>query len=546
MSNAAGEDLTRDTRQTPGPARSTIILVSAIVAALFALVSIEAFRNPNVLPHGLYTYDEADYVYAVEKGLLANYLDEGAISIGSFVEAGLAAGFDTSKWRELSRFIRSTDDVTFYRHFHGPMYFYWLAVVQAAGFTSETAIRYASLCSVAFTALALVLFLAALFPAHFAFVSMPVTALLVTGPSVILTANHVTPHALYMLPSLVTLGTLSLYCATRRTRYWYGSVVSAAVAFATLEYALFLVVTMATTLVVFRKSLLAALTRDDRVRFALTSLACFVLPLALTWPGGILKLTLVKNYCYYVYYTLIRGGSYGRSSLNELWMMRLEESPAEYLVVFSTIISLALIVKRYPHLFPPALYGLLIFLTTMRNKSTFPQYVSSAFPVFYLIAAAGLDLFLRNHSRRVKLGVTTLLLAIVTLSSVRFFTTQAETSRQKMPFQITSLDEVRPLLVDDDLPVMVNQPHVPVLHYYFPESNLYAYTGPTDSLDTIIQRLEHVIRSEQKGAIVVIDNPGPDTGARVRERFSVQEAGTIFLSPRVPRANWYRVGGTAH
>lgn len=48
--------------------------VNLFVVGLFALLSAEAFRNPNILPRELYSYDEADYVYAAEKGLLANYV----------------------------------------------------------------------------------------------------------------------------------------------------------------------------------------------------------------------------------------------------------------------------------------------------------------------------------------------------------------------------------------------------------------------------------------------------------------------------------------
>lgn len=532
-------DRTANLEPAREPSRVPHVVVGVILVALFALLSVAAVRDSNVLPRGPYTYDEADYMYAAEKGLLANYLDEGAISIGSFIEAGLAAGFDTTKWRELSRFIRSTDDITFYRHFHGPMYFYWLATVQAFGFTSETAMRYASLCSIAFTSIALVMLLAALFPATFVWIAPPAAALLLTGPSIILTANHITPHALYMLPSLVSLGALSLYCGTRRVRYWYGSVVAAAFAFATLEYALFLVVTMAVTLFVFRERLVVPLTRDQRRRFAVRSLACFVLPFALTWPGGLIKLTLFKNYGYYVYYTLVRGASYGGSSLSALWTMRLQESPAEYSVLLVAIASLVVILKRSPHLLPLALYGLLIAATTVRNKSTFPQYVSSAFPVFYLIAAAGLDLALKRRGTLVKLGVTSALVVFVTLSSARFFLTLAATSRQQMPFPITSLDEIVPLLADKPLPIFVNKAYVPTLHYYLPQSDLYGYDANREPLDATLERVSAAWDSDSGRAILIVDAAQPDTRARVERSFVVESAGTLFLSPHVESATWY-------
>lgn len=50
--------------------------------------------------------------------------------------------------------------------------------------------------------------------------------------------------------------------------------------------------------------------------------------------------------------------------------------------------------------------------------------------------------------------------------------------------------------------------------------------------------------SERHSAIVIFDDPQPETAKRIGERFLVADEGTVVLSPRIPRAIWYRIGGT--
>src|SRR5215831_9948021 len=84
-----------------------------------------------------FAYDEADYMYAGTRGLLANYLDRPSQSLPDFIRKGLELARDQEQRLGMSEYIRSTGDITFYRHFHGPMYAYWVAACKAMGVDSE-------------------------------------------------------------------------------------------------------------------------------------------------------------------------------------------------------------------------------------------------------------------------------------------------------------------------------------------------------------------------------------------------------------------------
>ena len=110
---------------------------------LFSVIFL--FSIKDLVSSSRYGYDEADYMFAASMGLEANYLDEGVIPLGVFLRKGLEAGRVEAKRIQLSEFIRSSEDISFYRHYHGPLYFYWLIMVQKLGGRTEYEVRWGSL-----------------------------------------------------------------------------------------------------------------------------------------------------------------------------------------------------------------------------------------------------------------------------------------------------------------------------------------------------------------------------------------------------------------
>src|SRR5271169_6825404 len=102
-----------------------------LVLLLIAAAVMTAFwRTTDKAP---YFYDEADYMYAATRGFLSNYLDQPSLSTVEFVRKGMELARDRSQRTNMSEYIRSSGDITFYRHYHGPVYAYWIALCRAAG-----------------------------------------------------------------------------------------------------------------------------------------------------------------------------------------------------------------------------------------------------------------------------------------------------------------------------------------------------------------------------------------------------------------------------
>src|SRR5205823_1722757 len=110
-----------------------------VILAVFALLI------GRLISAQYFSYDESDYAYAASKGFAASYLDRPSISVIDFVRTGLRRGLRSGEWRNLSEYIRHSDDIALYRHFHAPLYFYWLNLIETFSGPKESAVRWASL-----------------------------------------------------------------------------------------------------------------------------------------------------------------------------------------------------------------------------------------------------------------------------------------------------------------------------------------------------------------------------------------------------------------
>jgi hypothetical protein len=122
-----------------------IILAAACVLAM-AIYFPLGFNHP-------FAYDEADYMWAGQRGWAANYLDRDGVPFPEFVRKGLELSKDPSRRTSFSQYIRSTGDIGMYRHYHGPVYAYWLGLLFAAGVQREEVFRASGLLLQLLTAL---------------------------------------------------------------------------------------------------------------------------------------------------------------------------------------------------------------------------------------------------------------------------------------------------------------------------------------------------------------------------------------------------------
>lgn len=113
----------------------------AFFLALTLAMTIVATAFWQTAPKRPFFYDEADYMYAGTRGFFSNYLDRLSIPLVQFVRKGLELARDRSQRANMSQFIRASGDITFYRHYHGPAYAYWIALCTKLGVRTASTYR---------------------------------------------------------------------------------------------------------------------------------------------------------------------------------------------------------------------------------------------------------------------------------------------------------------------------------------------------------------------------------------------------------------------
>jgi hypothetical protein len=124
-----------------------LLAAAVLVALLLFLITRNVSPNP-------YVYDEADDMYAASLGYFANWTDTPTLSLPEFLRIGMGRGRQTGGRQELPEFIRQSNDVLFYRHWHGPLYHFILIPVSRLGL-NEHGVRSTMLVIPALTLLAI-------------------------------------------------------------------------------------------------------------------------------------------------------------------------------------------------------------------------------------------------------------------------------------------------------------------------------------------------------------------------------------------------------
>jgi Dolichyl-phosphate-mannose-protein mannosyltransferase len=349
-----------------------VLVFGSLLALFFLLIT----RNVSPEPYG---YDEADYMYAATLGFAANWSDTPSISMADFLGAGLSRGRDNPK--TLSERIRGSHDVLFYRHFHGPLYHYFLIPVSRLGL-SERGVR-TSLLAIPVASLAVVYFGCLwLLPAPTASLAALLAGMLFLSSRSVVWSTELAPHQLFALCTLACLILLAKAIASKRRAYWYACIIMSALAFSTLEVAFVLILTIAIC------GFIERVTFGADLRFVVKSLALFLATVLAVWPAAILRLSFVKAYAVVAYLALMRESPWGHAGFIETWRARFFESPLEWvLIVSAVLLGLRNRSRFYPvALFPVALFAGLMILATLRVLSSSARYTLPFMPALDLLA----------------------------------------------------------------------------------------------------------------------------------------------------------------
>jgi hypothetical protein len=450
------------------PSRPFHVLLAVAVIATLTAASIALYENRT-----LYSYDEADYAYAVERGFTANYFDENALPFVSFLRNGWSLVTDPTKRSESSQVVRSSGDITFYRHFHGPLYFYWLMLGQWFGLDREHEMRAMSL--VLLGVLAAVLF-ADLFFLHRNTLAAAMFPIVLTfGSTVnIATAGGMTPHALYVVVSAASLALLSQFMRTRRRAHWNASLIALGLAFLSVEYAALLVVVFVACILLMREEIVPP---GGAIPFLTQSIGILSLTVGALWAGGLLKLSLLRNYIFFAYVAIFRNDEYGSLTFLEVWAHHIGNAPTVIAIAFAAFVYGVTRLRHDRSFLPYVLYPALVIVVGLRNRSVASSYISSSLPPLFLLAGIALaELSIERRREAVAVTVTVALAAALSLRPTQI--------HPEKPHRVEQLSRALVSLVDglprEDSNLLVPRMHLPVLHYYVKERRLFGYDARYD------------------------------------------------------------------
>ena len=447
-----------------------------IPAILILVVLLLLLMARNVAPDP-YIYDEADYMYAASLGFAANYTDSPTLSIADFVRTGLARGTDSTQRRALSEQIRASNDVVFYRHWHGPLYLYVLLPVTRLGL-SERQVRAAMLAIPALTLVALYCGCLWLIPGRAGiFAALTSSVLLVSG-SAATESTELAPHQLFALLSVVFLFVLSKFLVSGRRTYWYAAVVTAGLAFCTLEVAFVLIGTLLICAFVERRRL------QTGWRFAGSSLAVFAATVLMVWPPAIYKLSFVKGYLFMAYLGVFRKSPWGNEGFLDVWGRRVLESPLEWAAI---AVSLYLFFRKSGErpTYPVLVFVAVMLVATARVVTSSTRYSLLFMPALDIFAALTLAPSLAASPARILSAALVLFCAFLGIGEYREFTR----NRNPDPRPPAILHDIRQNRLENAT-LVVPLEDLPMIHFYFPRMHLHGYAGddPGVSGDGILHR----------------------------------------------------------
>jgi hypothetical protein len=447
---------------------------TAPLAGLVLLIAGFLFLVWNSVSHGPYIYDEADYLSAASRGVLANALETGSTPVIRLVKIALDSRGSGGR-AALSNWVRNSNDVSFYRHWHGPLGFYYLMLVGVAGqseFIHRVAMLVPPLLTLIVTWFACWRFL----PETMRFGGAVLTTSLVAWNFVATRSSEIAPHQLYALAAIVSVVLLTLAIQTGARRYWYASVAFAALAILTLEIGFVLVFLLLIMAWIERKTL------QTSASMLAKSAALYLGILLVLWPAGILELSIVKAYMSLVYISIYRK-PWGDMTLLGAWQLRIAHSPVQWLLLVPALVLFFarrdLPVRRVA--LPFLLFGGLTLLVLARVANDTARYDLPYFQAFNFFTGLVLTAALYNFKPLVRN------LAIAGTAAACLFTTYAamQSTREIGPGPVPQVLEAVRRDGLSSASILAPQSLVPVLHYYFPESRLRAYRDAAPTPDDL-------------------------------------------------------------
>ncbi len=448
------------------------------IAALLIVLAV-FFLFAGLAPSYPYTYDEADYMWAGTRGFAANYLDQHALSFPTFVQKGLELMRTPGQRSSFSEYIRSTGDINMYRHFHGPVYAYWLSFGQLIGFSDPGEYRNSGIVFHLLTTLASILIFWWLFPSLPPWGGLLAGLLIGFNRTALVTCMAISQHLVFVLVSLLTLAAAGRFLRDFNPRWFYAMMALLAIAYATVESAAFLTAGLFITFLFARRDLLRHFAGwRGLLAPAARGLLTWTLVLLLSWPMGLLNLNFLKGYLAMGYLALSRQ-NFSPISFTEMWIAKFQASPWEFGVYLAALPLLWLFRNRLPRESYPFLsYAVVFLLITIKMTIPYTHYLGSFTIACSMALALAVSLFAQSRPAVAPVLFTALALSLIpTVLAYRAEAVAAQTERPHLDQILTYFAQLAapPTKHGPTQHWFVPFEFVPMLHFYHPTLRFTAY-----------------------------------------------------------------------
>jgi hypothetical protein len=420
---------------------------------------------------GPFTYDESDYMSAAHKGIVENYRETSSMNLAEFASTGMKAVHGQLKSVGLSEFIRGRRDLTFFRHYHGPFYFDWLAFTSRITHANEALERFSGWTFHLLTFATIYLGLFWLFGDVYRPAACVASLVYLFTANNIFTVDELSSHVPFIWFSIATLVVIGRLVVTRSLRWYYAALACCTLSFCDLEYGVLLGASLLVAVWLVRKELFAGWRPADAARWLGWSALLIVGILLALWPAGLFKGTLIEGFIYIVYLSRFRSNAFGNTTPLESWQEHFALSPFDF-TIFFLCFSVALVgIWRSRHrnvLLPILTYATLLFLSTLKNTATAPRYISSLFAPVYFVAAVILFDRLRRVPSAIALFGSAALAVALAISSWRITVLPVLQPRPPSDAQLL----ISFMREHQRNSYIVPWGFLPTLEYYFPDTSI--------------------------------------------------------------------------
>ncbi len=494
--------------------------ITGALAVLCAYAAVAFLYAPVISDHP-FGYDEADYMWAGKQGFVANYTSSHAISFPEFVRKGLELSRDPGKRQSFSEYVRSTGDIDFYRHYHGPVYAYWLALLQGTGLKAENVFRGIGLL-IHFATATLILFgFRILFPSLPPAAALMSCFIFVFNRSALSAASSITQHLPFTFFCVASLFACSLFFRRMTSGRFYLAVALIACAFCTVETSVLLLAGLGLAMILEYKRVREQWpTLKAFAGLLVRGTGVFVFTMLLLWPMGVLQLGVAKGFLGLIYIAVYRKTFSPLGPLG-LWKAEFTVSPFEFVFLAAGVLTAFVLWRRFAQrreLLPWLTFIAVFFLVTLKVTAPYTYYYAPLTASFAVVTAVAAGMLWMRWSVPGRAAILLAVAVSITGMTMQFRGAMNE-SKTAPSYESVVLRALESHPPEQGRELFVPYQLVPMLHYYRPEIKTVGY-----DFDYPLARLADGVQSRNSASTMFCEEQFCDGLDRLIPGFATQKS----------------------